>query len=255
MTCVSGNCKKNCGSGKANVPPPKNKDATFVALCEILCKVRKEFCEGKHKGKKRGQVAEDQAKKSQKLKDSLGTGKSAKVNSTRRVRFPNMPKSWKRSALSPENLAKQLAQFEKQFAKAAAKKLGQKATTKLATAWARFVPVVGWGLAAYDAYDIVTTGQQIYKDWDKIKSQFTGDDIYNIRPDVAVVDENGRLTDIYDFKMDNPDSGFEDDWNDGQKEMYDKALQDDKSTSESKVVDAKECGCDLPKGAKSMPTS
>lgn len=252
MTCPTGNCAAKCGKGTSSPKVNKN-DPVYAALCAILCETRKEFCEGKHKGKKRGQVAEEKAAKSQKLKDAIGNGKSPHVNKQRLVKYPNMPKSWGRSALDPESLARQLDSLKKQFGELVAKKLGQKAATKLATAWARFIPVLGWGLAAYDAYDIVSTGAQIYKDWDKIVSQFSGDDVHRIRPDVAIVDDNGRLQDIYDFKMDNPDSGFEDDWNDGQKEMYDKALKDDGSGKDSKVVDANNCGCDLPKGAKAMP--
>lgn len=83
--------------------------------------------------------------------------------------------------------------------------------------------------------------------------QFSGDDVYNIRPDVAITDDSGRLTDIYDFKLDNPDTGFTDDWNDGQEEMYNKALRDDGSSNSSKVVNADKCGCDLPMGAATMP--
>lgn len=252
MSCPTGICKNKCGNGTAS--PKINKgDPVYAALCEILCETRKEFCEGKHKGKKRGQVAEEKASKSQKLKNAIGKGKSPLINKQRLIKYPNMPKSWARSALSPENLAKQLDSMKRQFGELVAKKLGEKAVKKLATAWARFIPIVGWGLAAYDAYDIVTTGKQIYDDWDRIKSQFSGDDVYRTRPDVAIADENGRLNDIYDFKLDNPNTGFEDDWNDGQKEMYDKALKDDGSSNTAKVVDAEKCGCDLPKGAASMP--
>ena len=252
MSCAGGKCSQKCGQGLANPKPPNDKDPVYRTLCEITCRVRKEFCEGRHKNKLRGQVVEEEAAKSKKLKEVLGS-RSGLVNKQRLVKYPGMPKSWGRMKVDPAQLARQLDKMEAQFTKLVKKKLTAKAAQKLATAWTRFVPVVGWGMAAYDAYDIVTTGKKIYDDWDRIKNTFTGDDVYRIRPDVAVTDGNGRLDDIYDFKMDNPDSGFEDDWNDGQKEMYDKALSDDGSSKTSKVVDAEKCGCDLPKGAKVMP--
>lgn len=84
-------------------------------------------------------------------------------------------------------------------------------------------------------------------------SQFSGHDVYQVRPDVAILDENGKLDSIYDFKMDNPETGFTDDWNDGQKEMYDKALKDDGSGKNAKSVNGEDCGCDLPMGSKTVP--
>ena len=114
MSCATGTCKSKCGEGKAS--PRENKgDPVFAALCQILCETRKEFCEGKHQGKNRGQVAEDKASKSQKLKDAIGAGKSPVINKERLVKYPNMPKSWGRSPLSPENLANQLDSMKKQL--------------------------------------------------------------------------------------------------------------------------------------------
>jgi hypothetical protein len=253
MSCPTGKCPEKCGKGTANVDGPSKTDPVFVALCEILCEARREFCEGKHKGKKRGEVAEQKARDSQKLKDAIGSKKTAHVNKNRLVKYPNADPKWKRSPVSPDQLAKQLEHLKGQLRKKITQKIGEKALKKAATAWARFIPVVGWGMAAYDVYDIGKTAIEFSNEWKNMTNQFSGRDVYQVRPDVAILDENGKLDSIYDFKMDNPETGFTDDWNDGQKEMYDQSLKNDGSGKTAKSVNGEDCGCDLPMGSKTMP--
>lgn len=53
--------------------------------------------------------------------------------------------------------------------------------------------------------------------------------------------ENGQLQDIYDFKFDG------DDWQDGQKEMYDADLKaSGRDDVEAMAVNSATCGCDGP---------
>ena len=72
---------------------------------------------------------------------------------------------------------------------------------------------------------------------------------YEIRPDMAKIDPvTGKPTEIYDFKFDRDAMidgdgrklpGYKDDWQPGQKELYDDAVGEDRNHA----VNNEECKC------------
>lgn len=242
-TCAS--CNAKCGDGTADVRAPNKSDPIYVAMCKILCETRKEICEGdpRHKGKAASQVAEAKAAQSQGLQQAIDKshpGATKAVNQHRYVRFDNAPKSWDRVKVGKEVVERHLdtviRQIEKQAARAVATKVGKAA----ARSWLKLVPILNIASTAYDVYDLASTGVEVYQQIKQARANFTGD-VYSVRPDVAVVGENGQLKDIYDFKFDG------DDWQPGQKEMYDADLKASGAGDvEAKAVNSKTCGCDGP---------
>lgn len=241
-TTACATCDAKCGNGTASVKPPNNRDPIYVAMCKILCETRKEMCEGKHKGKTASSVAEGKAKNSPDLQRAVNRRypkSTAAVNKQRYVRYDNALKSWNRTKVAKEVIERHLdnviRQIEKQAAKAVATKVGKAA----ARSWLKLVPVLNVISTAYDVYDLASTGVDIYQQIKQARAQFSGD-VYSIRPDVAVMGENGKLQDIYDFKFDG------DDWQPGQQEMYNKSLDDSGARARAKAVNSDACGCDGP---------
>jgi hypothetical protein len=243
-------CDEKCGKGAANVPPPKNTDGVFVALCKIACETRSEICKGKHKGKKPSSVAESKAKNDPRLQKAIdkrykkiGGGKAA-VNKGRFVKYNNMPSAWKRAKVAQKTLDRQLDKIEKQIKKKATKLMATKAAKKAASSWMKFVPILNVVSTAYDVYDLASTGYDIYDQFKQAREQFSGD-VYRTRPDVAIEGPNGKLQDIYDFKMDNPETGYQDKWQRGQEQLYRRDLKDSTGVGKDpNVVSCKSCGCD-----------
>jgi hypothetical protein len=237
-------CNQDCGKGKANL---KSSDDIKVALCKIFCETRKEICEGKHKGKKHSQVAEDKAKTDKRLQKAASrNGGRAAVNKQRFVKYDNMPKSWNRAKVTQAALDRQLDKIEKQLKKKAGKVLATKAAKKAATAWMKFVPVLNVLSTAYDVYDFASSGVELYQDFQKARQAFSGD-VYRTRPDIAIEGANGKLDSIYDFKFDG------DKWQDGQRELYEKDLKDSGNSGATvNEISTTECKCDGPKTVKGV---
>lgn len=242
-TTACATCDAKCGNGTATVRPPNSGDPIYVAMCRILCETRKEMCEGLHKGKRASDVAEGKAKTSQTLQNAIDgkhPGATKAINKHRYVRYDNAPRSWNRTKVAKEvvdrHLDNVIRQIEKQAARVVATKVGKAA----ARSWLKLVPVLNILSTAYDVYDLASTGVDIYQQITNARAQFNGD-VYSVRPDVAVMGENGQLKDIYDFKFDG------DGWQPGQKEMYDADLRASGNDGvEAKAVDSRTCGCDGP---------
>jgi hypothetical protein len=138
-------------------------------------------------------------------------------------------------------LAEAAKKTGEKFAKSAGKKLLMKFIPGL-NVISTALDVIDVGMAAYDAVQEVGKMLQAY-DTGKFNT-------YDIRPDMAKVDPTtGKPTEIYDFKFDRDPMvdgngrklpGYQDDWQPGQKELYDEAVGDPKKV---RSVNNKECDC------------
>ncbi len=230
-----------CGDCGKGVPTAKGLATIPQALCVIFCEVRKEFCEGKHKGKKKSTIARQKAESSNALKRAVtgkhGKGAAAIAEKMRMVPFKNAPKSWGRSPLSGDALKRHLKPLRDKLMAEAKEKLTKVAVKKIATGWMKLVPILNVLSTVYDVYDIASTGYDIYKSVDAAMKQFGGD-IYRVNPDIAIEGANGQLKEIHDFKFDG------DKWQPGQKELYDKALKDAGNNDTAGEISQQTCKCD-----------
>lgn len=233
-------CPNPCGKGV----PAKQSDPIKFALCQILCEVRKEKCEGKHKGKAASGVAEQKARTDKRLSRAINKrypGGSRAINRSRMVPYKGAVPGG-RKPMSPSAIKRRLKPIRDKLLKEFGGKVARKAAKKAATAWLKLIPVVNVISTAYDVYDIAVTGYDLYKSVDKALSAYKGN-VYNVRPDVEILGKDGQLKDIYDFKFDG------DRWRKGQRELYNKALKDagvkGKDVARNEISD-KTCKCDGP---------
>jgi hypothetical protein len=231
----------DCGACGSGLPTAKGLTTIQQALCVIFCEVRKEFCEGKHKGKKKSTVAREKVGKSNALNRAIaskyGKGAAAIAEKMRMVPFKNAPKSWGRSPLSGDALKRHLKPLRDKLMAEVKEKLTKTLVKKVATGWMKLVPILNVLSTAYDVYDIASTGYDLYKSVDAAMKQYGGD-IFRVNPDIAVEGPNGQLKEIHDFKFDG------DKWQPGQKELYDKALKDSGSNGTAGEISQQTCKCD-----------
>lgn len=119
------------------------------------------------------------------------------------------------------------------------RELGEKAGKKLAqkaakSAVLKFVPGVNLLSLAWDAYDLVSTGIEVYEAVDDFMEKY---DTYRIRPDLAEMGPDGELEKIYDYKFDYHD-GRVDKVPDDQMTLY-----SEKSGKKPEIIDNKLCKC------------
>lgn len=245
MSCPT--CRGNCGTGRTNVTPSKRDDPIYVALCQTLCEVRKEFCEGRNNGRTQSSVAEERARNSEQLRNAVQNhsdprirGGESAVNRERYVRYDNANPNWNRRRVDPRTIQNHLNNIEQQIRRQGARILATRAGQAAARSWLKIVPILNVISTAYDVYDIASAGVDMVQQIRAAREQFSGD-VYRIRPDVAVTGPNGQLQGIYDFKFDT------DDWNPGQREMYAEDLRNSgAANTEPQSVNSRDCGCDGP---------
>jgi hypothetical protein len=94
------------------------------------------------------------------------------------------------------------------------------------TSWMKLVP----GLNVISTiYEVVDTGLMVHDIYKTIDTASVMDKAVKIKPDFSVHGPDGKIKAIYDFKFDDPDTGYQDDWQSKQKqhEAYKKATGKD----------------------------
>ena len=171
------------------------------------------------------------------------------INKLKFVPFKNLPEKFGRKVVTKKAMEGYVRTLKKQLGTKAAKLIGKKIAQKAATAWLTFIPIVNVVSTAYDVYDIATTGYDIYESIDKAVKAYKGD-VYRTYPDVAISNADGKLADIYDFKVGNDSLSN----NPGQKELYERALSDaGKKPPDVKIIDVDKCQCDIGRSSLKPP--
>jgi hypothetical protein len=227
-------------------------DNTMQALCEVFCQAKKEgidFKKANPKGRfDYSQRAKQLAEKHPSLKAMSFERKLFTALDNANTKLVDLAKKAGRQAWGAEAIKKRLA---KEFAERAAVKLGKKVVQK---AVLKFIPVVNVISIALDVYDVAKLGVEAYNMASQAMqaydpSKFT---TFEIRPDVSMVDADGKVTEIYDFKFDRPpmtsDDGrslgsYKDKMPEDQRQLYDEKLRQGGSKNTAKVVDQRRCQC------------
>lgn len=228
-------------------------DLVMKAACEVFCTVRQEGIDAK--GKKPPDANFNYSKRAAELSEQhkglAGLAKEGKflhgtkIGSAADVAAKAAGKPiWGvdaiKNRLMKTSLAKAAQKTGEKFARSAGRRLIVKFIPGL-NVISTAADAIEIGMAAYDAVQEVGKLLQAY-DTSKYNT-------YEIKPDLAKVDPvTGKPTEIYDYKFDRPPmtdgdgkklGRYKDDWQDGQKELYDDAVGRENVTK----VDNEKCKC------------
>ncbi len=244
---------KNCisGAGGHYEVPASIKDPILRELCKIFCETREEWHKCKATGAKnctrpselaKGKVNKALGTKGSGLAKSLGN----KLGAAERTFFSSADKMFEGARKIYDKAGMERA-IKRQIEKYVGKEMLEKGAKIAGRSWLKVVPGLNVLSTIYDAVDLAMTAKDIY---DMVKgADMIMDKAIKIKPDFAVMDENGGLEKIYDFKFDDPDTGYTDDWQSKakQEEAYKSA-----SGKDPQKVDNDTCKCDKKPGKPSV---
>ncbi len=238
---------RNCisGAGGHYEVPANITDPIMRELCKIFCETRDEWHKCKRSGaancRRPSALAKDKidrqlASKASGLRRALGNKLGAAERafySTADEIFDGARKIYDRSGMERA--------IKRQVEKLLQRKVVKQGAKIAGRAWLKLVPGLNVLSTIYDVVDTAITVADVY---DMIRSSdLILDKAIKIQPDFAVMDQDGALQDIYDFKFDDPLTGYQDDWQSAQmqEQAYESALGDSKKPQK---VDNATCQCD-----------
>jgi hypothetical protein len=224
------------GVGGHMVTPTPTGNVVEDELCDSFCKARKEWIDSGYQRPNPSSRVEE--KVNAKLADSKSTLSQELAN-----RDPPMKGVCERTffkELKPDEVLNRTevtgtqmkGSLNRTLDKAAALGVGKKA-----------VPVSDWQ-QGFRGMNNVLRGESGSKTLGEVRDMVAGgagcpDRSIRVRPDFAVMDSKGDAKKIYDFKFDNPHSGWKDKWQDNdQYKAYQKT-----SGKKPVAIDAEKCGC------------
>lgn len=244
---------RNCisGAGGHYEPPASITDPIMRELCKVFCEAREEWHNCKRGGgtncRRPSQLAKD------KLNTRLGRSGSAlnralggKPGFAEKAFFASSDPIFEGARKIYDRSGLERA-VQRQIEKLVRNRVIDKGVKMAARSWMKLVPGLNILSTAYDIVDTAITAVDIY---DTIRnSSQIADEAVRIRPDFAIQNEDGSLGQIYDFKFDDPESGYQDDWNTGSQQ--EQAYQQATGQTPQKVDNAT-CDCDK-SGAAPLP--
>lgn len=248
---------RNCisGTGGHYEVPASVTDPIMRELCKIFCEARDEW--QKCKARTPPQKCDRPSKLAKEKVNRQLANKGSKLNQAVTSKFPRSLGAAERAFYKTADPIFEGARkiydrsgmeraIKRQVDKMVANKVVKKTAKMAGKLWMKLVPGLNVLSTIYDVVDTAVTAKEIY---DMIKaSDMIMDKAIKIVPDFAVVGEDGDLKQVYDFKFDDPDSGYQDDWQSGQKQEEAYTLEDG---TKPKKVDNATCDCDR----KSTPST
>ncbi len=245
---------RNCISGVGGhyEPPASIRDPVLRELCKVFCEARDEW----HKCKKSGKTGCPRPSTIAKNKvnarlGSAGSGLSkalgSKIGAAERTFFASADKIFEGARKIYDRSGMERA-VKRQVDKLLQRKLVQQGAKMAGRAWLKLVPGLNVVSTIYDVVDTAIAVKDVY---DMVKaSDMIMDKAIKVQPDFSVIGADGSLEKAYDFKFDDPNTGYLDDWQAGQRqeEAYRRA-----SGSAPVKVDNATCACDKTPKAPTMP--
>lgn len=210
---------RNCisGAGGHYEPPASVRDPIMRELCRVFCEARDEW----HKCKRSGGKCRRPSTLAKKKVEARLKSPGSALNRAIQGRFPKSIGAAERTFFSSADKIFDGARkiydrsgleraIKRQIDKLIKRRVIQKGTKMAARAWTKLVP----GLNILSTiYDVVDTGVTAYQIYDEIRnSSKIADGAIKIKPDFAIQSEDGALQQVYDFKFDDPNTGYLDDW-------------------------------------------
>ncbi|MGI2036243.1 DUF4150 domain-containing protein [Rhizobium panacihumi] len=248
---------KNCISGAGgHYEPPAGLSEVMKELCKIFCQVREEWHDCKKKGgncRTPSNIAKDRTtaalnKGDSALSRAIGRRYPGAIGHAEKAFYSSADKLFEGARKIYDRAGLERA-IKRQVDKLVKRKIVQKGVKMAGKAWMKLVPGLNILSTIVDAADLAYTGYEIY---DTIKqSEMIMDKAIKVVPDVAIQGPDGDLIDVYDYKFDDPDTGYQDNWQEKQKqeEAYRRA-----SGQNPKKVDNATCDCDK-KGGLVVPSA
>jgi hypothetical protein len=238
------------GEIQAHLSGYRGKDPTIKAACEVFCTVRQEGMDAK--AKKPPQKRFDYSKRAQELSEKHPGLKNMSMEKKFLHAVDNKKAGLLKTLQNAGKKAVPLSRIKSQLVKEAMIKAGEKVVKRAAKkAFLKFIPVVNVLSTAWDVYDLASTGYQVLKEVEAQLANYNPSKAttYQARPDMAKVDPTtGQPSKIYDYKFDRPAMtdgngnkipGYQDKWQDGQKELYDDMV----GKENVEKVDNERCKC------------
>lgn len=248
---------KNCISGAGgHYEPPAQLEELVKELCRIFCQVRDEWHECKKKG---GSCKRPSTLAKERTADALKSGDSRLSKAIAR-KFPgavgHAEKTFFGSADKIFDGARKIydqsamkAAIKRQIDKLVKRRIVEKGMKMAGKAWMKLVPGLNVLSTIVDAADLAYTGYEIY---DMIQqSQTVIDKAIKVVPDVGIQGKDGDLIEVYDYKFDDPETGYQDEWQ--RKQQQEQAYRRASGRSPKKIENDT-CRCDK-KGGLVVPSS
>lgn len=114
--------------------------------------------------------------------------------------IPFLRRILQRRLVSPDKLRRYRQPLRSQLFRKARNRIGRTAARRIASVWTKFVPILN---VLSIAYDIASTGCDIHKTIDEALGRFSRNpNIYEVFPDLAIEEPDGRLQNTYGFQFD-----------------------------------------------------
>ncbi len=237
------------GQGGHNTTPVPNPNMEMLeALCEIFCEAREEWLDCKHvqqrsncrrpsllaRDRIRNVVDNPNSKLGRavvnKVGDGFGAAERTLYMAADQVRDAGR-KFYDRTGLQNA--------IERRIRRAAATRGGVAVAKMGARAWMKLVPGLNLLGTALDVYEGAVLAADIIGLIRNIPDML--DEAIRVQPDFSLHDADGAVTDIYDFKFDDPVTGYQDDWgmDDVQRRRYAAASNGNAPVA----IDNRTCNC------------
>lgn len=241
---------KNCisGTGGEYEVPLSVTDPILKELCKIFCEAREEW----HKCKRAGAGKCDKPSKiaERKVNDRLSKPQSGlrkaipsgKTGFAEKTFFGSADKMFDGARKVYDKAGLQRA-LKRQVDKLVKRKIVERGAKMAGKAWMKLVPGLNIVSTIADGVGVAMDVADVYnmlKDADALV-----ENAIKIQPDFAIQGENGALEKVYDFKFDDPETGYIDDW---QKKQMQEEAYEKLSGEKPEKVDEKTCQCDKGKG-------
>jgi hypothetical protein len=249
---------KNCisGTGGHYEVPASVTDPIMKELCKIFCEARDEWHACKAKGGKcprpstiaKGKLDNILNKPGHALNKAIARRFPGAFGAAEKTFFSTADKIFDGARKIYDKSGMQNA-IKRQVEKLMKRKLIQQGAKMAGRAWLKLIPGLNIISTIVDVVDTAMTVKDVY---DMISnSDFIMDKAIKVKPDFSVHGPDGDLKEVYDFKFDDPKTGYLDDWQEEQKQ--EKAYKQASGGKDPTKVDNATCKCDRGKGTPSIP--
>jgi hypothetical protein len=234
--------------------PASVTDPVMRELCKIFCEARDEWHACKRKGGKcprastiaKGKLDNILNKPGSALNNAIGKRFPGAFGAAEKTFFSTADKIFDGARKVYDKSGMQQA-IKRQVEKLMKRKLIQQGAKMAGRAWLKLIPGLNVISTIVDVVDTAMTVKDVY---DMVSnSDVILDKAIKVKPDFSVHGPDGDLKQVYDFKFDDPKTGYVDDWQEEQRQ--EEAYRQASGGKDPAKVDDATCQCDKGKGKKS----